>query len=164
MPFTPIHMGPGMLLKSALRGHFSLMMFGWSQIVIDLQPLLVMLTERGHLHGATHTYLGALLIAPIAALSGKHLAEFFLRRWQLSAQTPIPWSIAITSALIGTVSHVFLDSIMHADLHPFAPLTHANPMLSLISISALHWACLVAGVIGLIAFGAIELKRHLSSR
>ena len=42
MPFTPLHMGPGILIKSLLQGCFSLMVFGWTQIVMDIQPLLVM--------------------------------------------------------------------------------------------------------------------------
>ena len=41
MPLTPYHMGPGMLLKAVLGGSFSLMVFGWTQIVTDLQPLAV---------------------------------------------------------------------------------------------------------------------------
>lgn len=57
MPFTPFHMGPGILLKALLQGSFSLMVFGWSQIVMDLQPLIAMLTGMGKLHGFTHTYL-----------------------------------------------------------------------------------------------------------
>ena len=41
MPFTPFHMGPGILIKSLLQGAFSLMVFGWAQIVMDIQPLFV---------------------------------------------------------------------------------------------------------------------------
>lgn len=32
MPFTPFHMGPGLLVKALLQGSFSLMVFGWTQI------------------------------------------------------------------------------------------------------------------------------------
>ena len=81
MPFTPLHMGPGILIKSVLQGSFSLMVFGWTQIVMDIQPLLVMLTGEGHLHGFTHTYIGATLIALFSALSGKYLAQLGLRRF-----------------------------------------------------------------------------------
>jgi hypothetical protein len=51
MPFTPIHMGPGILIKSLLQGSFSLMVFGWTQIVMDIQPLIVLISGEGHLHG-----------------------------------------------------------------------------------------------------------------
>ena len=66
MPFTPIHMGPGILIKSLLQGSFSLMVFGWTQIVMDIQPLIVLISGEGHLHGFTHTYIGAILIAIFA--------------------------------------------------------------------------------------------------
>jgi hypothetical protein len=39
MPFTPLHMGPGIAIKAIARRRFSLMVFGWSQILMDLQPL-----------------------------------------------------------------------------------------------------------------------------
>jgi len=58
MPFTPFHMGPGILFKALLQGSFSLMVFGWAQIIMDIQPLIVLITGKGHLHGFTHTYIG----------------------------------------------------------------------------------------------------------
>lgn len=51
MPFTPIHMGPGLLIKAVLQSGFSLMVFGWTQIVMDVQPLIVMLYGEGQVHG-----------------------------------------------------------------------------------------------------------------
>ena len=75
VPFTPFHMGPGILLKAVLQGSFSLMVFGWAQIIMDVQPLIVLLSGEGHLHGFTHTYLGATLIGAVSAITGKHAAE-----------------------------------------------------------------------------------------
>lgn len=71
MPFTPIHIGPGILVKAILQSSFSSMVFCWPQIAMDIQPLVVMVTGKGHLHGFTHTYVGAILIAVITALTGK---------------------------------------------------------------------------------------------
>ncbi|GAL02073.1 hypothetical protein JCM19237_4966 [Photobacterium aphoticum] len=51
-------------------------MFGWSQIVMDIQPLVVLLTQEGDLHGISHTLLGALVLGLLAALSGKYLSEW----------------------------------------------------------------------------------------
>ncbi len=83
MPFTPLHMGPGLFIKSALQNRFSLMVFGWSQILMDIQPLIVMIKGEGHIHGFTHTYLGASLIAIIAVITGKYLSEFGLRLFEI---------------------------------------------------------------------------------
>ncbi|MCP3852360.1 MAG: hypothetical protein GY694_19315 [Gammaproteobacteria bacterium] len=160
MPFTPIHMGPGILIKAILQGSFSLMVFGWTQIIMDIQPLLVIITGEGQLHGFSHTYVGATLLAIFSALSGKYLSEFGLKLLGITEsgllttdgtkKEPINifWLVAFSSAFIGSYSHVFLDSIMHIDVEPFYPLTLINPFHGFISIEALHKACLYAGLLG----------------
>lgn len=159
MPFTPAHMGPGMLVKSVLQERFSLMMFGWSQIVMDIQPLTVMLTGQGHMHGFTHTYLGAILVALGAAVSGKHLSEFSLRLFDLPEHLPINWKVAFWSAFTGTFSHVFFDSFMHEDVQPFAPWRLDNPFLECISVANLYWVCIDAGIVGIIVYLIRESTR-----
>lgn len=161
MPFTPIHMGPGLLLKSVLQRHFSLMVFGWSQIVMDLQPLAVIVTGEGHMHGFTHTYLGAFVIAIIAALSGKFLAELGLRMLDRTQHLPIRWRVAVISAFIGAYSHVLLDSLMHTDIEPFAPWSLNNPLLGWMTIDHLHLFCVGAGLLGL---GLYPLIHHWRMR
>ena len=162
MPFTPIHMGPGIAVKAVLQGSFSLMVFGWAQIVMDLQPLFVMITGEGHLHGFSHTYLGAVLLAILSTLSGKYLSEIGLyvlglnRDWSIV----IGWRVAFVSAFIGTFSHVLLDSIMHWDVEPFFPVTTDNAIQGVISIEALHQLCLYSGVVGGVVYFAVQFWRR----
>lgn len=153
-------MGPGILFKALLQSSFSLMVFGWTQIVMDIQPLIVIITGEGHLHGFTHTYVGAILIAVFSALSGKYLSEFGLIILGISKPNPnsnsnsgsnpikIKWWIAFLSAFIGSFSHVLLDSIMHSDVEPFFPFMLNNDLYNFISISALHKLCLYSGLVG----------------
>ncbi len=150
MPFTPIHMGPGILVKAILRSSFSLMVFGWTQIIMDIQPLIVMITGDGDLHGYTHTYVGAVLVAVVAALSGKYFSEIGLRIFGMAKEQPviILWRVAFFSAFIGSFSHVFLDSIMHADVEPFFPITRINNFHGFASIEVLHKFCLYSGLVG----------------
>ena len=151
MPFTPIHMGPGILIKSILQGSFSLMVFGWTQIVMDIQPLIVLISGEGHLHGFTHTYVGTILIAIFAALTGKYLSEFGLKILRISKSEnsiSIVWWVVFLSAFIGSFSHVLLDSIMHSDVEPFFPFILDNQFLGLISVSMLHKVCLYSGLVG----------------
>lgn len=151
MPFTPFHMGPGIFVKALLQGSFSLMVFGWAQIVMDIQPLLVLITGHGHLHGFSHTYIGATLLAVFAALSGKYLSEFGLIILRVSdKQSPIKisWWVCLLSAFIGTFSHVVLDSLMHHDIEPFYPLSNENGLLGLITVSQLHQFCIYSGLVG----------------
>ena len=161
MPFTPIHMGPGIAIKALLQGSFSLMVFGWSQIVMDVQPLMVMITGEGHLHGFSHTYVGATLLAIVSALSGKYLSEIGLyilglnRHWQIK----IAWGVALLSAFIGTYTHVLLDSIMHSDVQPFYPFTLYNNLQGWLSEATLHKLCLYSGIMGGIVYFAVQWLR-----
>ena len=163
MPFTPFHLGPGLLVKALLHGGSSLMVFGWAQILIDIQPLVVLLRGEGQVHGYSHTWLGALLIAPVAALSGKPLSEYGLRVIGISAaEEPIriAWWVAWTSAFIGTFSHVLLDAIMHADLEPLAPFAGGNSLLGLLDVWQLHQFCIYAGFAGAALYYAIRYARR----
>jgi len=161
MPFTPFHMGIGILTKSILQGSFSLMVFGWAQIVMDLQPLVVMLTGQGHLHGFSHTYLGASILTILSALSGKYLSEIGLIILGISRkENPIKimWWVVFLSAFIGTFSHVFLDSIMHTDVQPFYPISLNNALWGIISVSLLHKICLYSGLVGAGIYFLVQFK------
>jgi len=158
MPFTPLHMGPGILIKALLQGSFSLMVFGWAQIVMDIQPLFVLVTGEGHLHGFSHTYIGATLLAILSALSGKYLSEIGLKILELSDKlnpVNIAWSVAFVSAFIGTYSHVVLDSIMHGDVEPFYPLSQANSLHGLITMGELHQFCVFSALVGAIIYYSV---------
>jgi membrane-bound metal-dependent hydrolase YbcI (DUF457 family) len=154
-------MGPGILIKSLLKGSFSLMVFGWTQIVMDIQPLIVLISGEGHLHGFTHTYIGAILIAIFAALTGKYLSELGLKMLKISKTNnliSIAWWVVFLSAFIGSFSHVLLDSIMHSDVEPFFPFTLDNKLLGLISVSMLHKVCLYSGLAGAAIYYGINWK------
>jgi membrane-bound metal-dependent hydrolase YbcI (DUF457 family) len=158
MPFTPFHMGPGILIKALLQGSFSLMVFGWAQIVMDIQPLFVLITGDGHLHGFSHTYIGATLLAIFSALSGKYLSEIGLKILGLADKTNavnIAWWVAFVSAFIGTYSHVAIDSIMHSDVEPFYPLSQANKLLGLITMGELHQFCVLSALVGAIMYYSV---------
>jgi len=156
MPFTPFHMGPGLVVKAIMRRRFSLMVFGWSQVAIDLQPLVAIVTGRGELHGLSHTAIGATLIGLACGMTGRPLGELGLRVLRRRPYLPVTWRASFTSAFIGTYSHVLIDGIMHADITPLAPLTLRNPLHGLISIEALHAWCVISAIVGSAAFLLIE--------
>lgn len=165
MPFTPFHMGPGILFKAFLQGSFSLMVFGWAQILMDLQPLFVLLAGECHLHGFSHTYTGATLLAIISALSGKYLSELGLKIIGIAKNNnpiQIAWWVAFSSAFIGTYTHVALDSIMHSDVEPFYPLSQANNLLGLTGVGELHRFCIYSALIGAVIYYSIQYvtKKH----
>ncbi len=164
MPFTPYHLGPGILAKALLRGSFSLVIFGWTQILMDLQPLIVLLTGRGELHGFTHTYLGATLIALFAALTGKLIIDRAGAALAPQERKPVlmPWWIALLSAFIGSLSHVALDSILYPYMQPLGPVSPANHLLGLVPECMLHDTLIYSGLIGtaLYVVGTVVVSRR----
>ncbi|MBC8022483.1 MAG: hypothetical protein H7Y14_05150 [Burkholderiales bacterium] len=169
MPVTPLHMGPGMAIKAIAGERFSLTMFGLAQVAIDLEPLIGIIRKAPELHGWTHTYLGATLIAVLVLFLGRPLCIRIVRWWNaelrrnaldwLASRDGIGWGAAAAGAFIGTWSHVALDSIMHLDMAPLRPFAAGNALLLATTVDTLYLACLIAGVLGVllwvgIAYGA----------
>lgn len=158
VPFTPLHMGPGLAIKAVAGRHFSLVTFGVAQVSMDIEPLVGMLRGAEVLHGTTHTYLAALVIGLGVAWLSPALNPFVLRYWNRYLELRrMVWLVeppsatrltALASALAGTLSHVALDSIMHSDIAPLAPWSQANALLRVFSIDALEQGCLIAGLCG----------------
>ena len=92
-----------------------------------------------------------------AVRAGRPVGEWALRVWNawlspaqarwLAYESRIPWSAAGAGAFVGAYSHVAIDSIMHGDMEPFAPLWAGNPSLLVVSVETLQWICVAAGVI-----------------
>ena len=85
MPFTPFHMGPGLAIKAVAGRHVSLMLFGLSQVVIDLEPAIRIFSSDPSLHGFTHTYLGATLVAFVSVVLGRPVCQWLLDHWRLDS-------------------------------------------------------------------------------
>jgi membrane-bound metal-dependent hydrolase YbcI (DUF457 family) len=161
-------MGPGLLIKAMLQGSFSLMVFGWAQIVMDIQPLIVLITQQGQLHGFTHTFVGATLIGLFAAVTGKHLSEFGLKVLQIATkENPvyISWPVTVGSAFIGSFSHVVLDAVMYHDVEMYFPWSRDNPLLGMLSLEQMHLLCLASAAVGAVLYFSIQafvFKRRIS--
>lgn len=163
MPFTPLHLGPGLLLKAALGRRLSFMVFGGSQVLMDIEPLVGLLRGWPVLHGYTHTLPGALVIGTVAGLVGRPISERALRLLRIG-HPPFTWAASFLAAYLGTFSHVALDAVMHADITPFWPLLEGNPWRGAISMEALHLASFALIGLGLPMVGRQALiRRHRGS-
>jgi hypothetical protein len=159
MPFTPVHLGPGLVFKAIGGRHFSFMVFGGAQVLMDIEPLLGILYDWPVLHGRTHSFVGATLIGIVAGLTGRPVGLPVLR-WLDIPHLPFSWKASFIGAFVGTYSHVVLDAIMHADSEPLWPFAAGNPWLGALSMEHLHLACFVAAAIGLAAVGGRALVRR----
>ena len=170
MPFTLLHMGPAALIKSAGGSRFSFVVFGVTQVFIDLESGYNFLQGNWPMHNFLHTLLGATLAAAVCTLTGKPIGEWLLRVWNarlspaqkrwLGVESEISWLAAASGATLGGYSHIVLDGIMHSDLRPGAPWSDANPLLHWVSISNLHWICIASGVLGLMILVPIWVRKR----
>ncbi len=166
MPFTPFHLGPGAAFKAFGGRYFSFMVFGFSQVAMDIEVLVRILRGDSLLHGFTHTHFGATLIGIVSVLIGKPVCEYFLRWWKetLSLQRirlQISWLAAVIGGMIGVYSHVLLDSIMHAHMRPLAPFSDGNPLLDVISNGNLYLGCLGLGGFGIVSLLVVCVFRKV---
>jgi hypothetical protein len=163
MPITPFHFGPGALIKVIVQRHFSWTIFALANILIDLEPVTLFLLIGDPAHPWLHTLPGAIAVAAAAALIGRKPCEVLLAWWnrQLSSGWQIRWlavgpgiprGTAWLSALVGTFSHLGLDSIMHTDVEALWPLISGNSVQGLVSLDMLHWLCVGAAVVALVIF------------
>jgi len=173
MPFTPFHMGLGLAAKAVAGRHFSLTVFGVSQVAMDIEPLVKLVAGVDHLHSITHSYLFATFIACAVALSSRPMCQAILRRYVyelryyklgwLASPSEIPMVSAVSGAFFGTFSHVLLDSFMHHDVHPFSPFSYVNPLYGIFPIPTLHYFLLFLVAIGITVWVFRSLKIRSSN-
>ncbi len=160
MPFTPFHMGAVLISKPLCNSHLSLITFGIAQIIMDIEPGIGMLNDAAILHGPTHTILGAIGIAFFVMLISPVVCKIFLGKvnkelshyrllWLIQTEQ-VQMRDVIFSALFGTLSHVALDSLLHADIRPLSPFSMSNPLFGLVSHDGVYQLCAAACILGFV--------------
>jgi len=68
MPFTPFHLGPGLLFGLLLLGYIDFPTFLVASVIVDVEPFLVLTLNLNYpLHGFLHSFLGGTLLAFLVA-------------------------------------------------------------------------------------------------
>ena len=155
-------MGAGLIAKAAVDRHISLISFAVAQIAMDIEPGLGLLTGAATLHGWSHMVGGALVIAGLVTAIARPIVPWLVARWNcevthyrvswLAVTEPFTWSAAAAGACFGTLSHIALDALMHADMHPFAPIHAANPLLWRVAHDTVYSMCALGALVGLVAW------------
>ena len=163
-------MDAGLALKAVAGRHVSLLVFGAAQIAMDIEPLIGMLRGQGDLHGITHTYAGAAVIGLLVFWLAPYLCNPILRRYNQEARAlRLPWlacderispHAAALGAFLGSFSHVALDSLMHADMQPFWPLSASNALLFLVDIDSVYSGCFWVGLFAGAIWVLRKWRRH----
>jgi membrane-bound metal-dependent hydrolase YbcI (DUF457 family) len=147
MPITPLHAGPGLLLKAAFPT-MSLLTFLAVQVVIDVEPLYYLITDDLPLHRFTHTGLGAGTMGFLTILCMMVLRHVHLVEATLAGTGELETTSLCLGALMGAGSHLVLDSIMHWDVRILAPFSGANTLFGLLEWDSVNWVCISAGFVG----------------
>ena len=153
-------MGAVLICKPISNSKLSVLTFGIAQVIMDIEPGIGMITGANILHGPSHTILGALIIAFFVILISPKICSVILQKinkelkhyhlnWLIGSEKVTKNGIII-SALFGTLSHVALDSVIHADIHPLTPFSDKNPLFGIVPHDQIYMICAVAGILGLI--------------
>ena len=124
MPITPLHAGVLAPINHFFPKKVSSVSFILVSLWLDIEAILYVIFEVSgrELHGpVTHSFAGSLAVALIVAIFG-----FMSLRWVLGA-------------LLGAVSHVLLDMLVHAEMQRLAPWRTDNPFYldGMVIVSAL---------------------------
>ena len=163
-------MGPGMTVKALMPRHFSIVVFGLTQIAIDIEVLWHIATWTPPLHRFCHTYLGATVIAIFFTVFGKPASQHIKVIWNaiakrcpkndMSVTVHTSWLAATSASFIGSYSHILLDSLFHGSMEPMKPWSYTNPLGHTISPVSLELICVILGIIGLTWFFLQEIRKR----
>ena len=162
MPFTPYHLGPALLVGLILFPLLDLPTFVVANVIIDLEPLLVLLLGLPFpLHGPFHSLtLGALAAAGLTLVMPglSNLVKPFLRSLRLHQTSR--FNRVLASSLIGVWLHIMLDALIYPEVRLLYPI-RGNQLLGLTSPGAVYGFCSIAFPLALIVYllGFIVLRR-----
>ena len=163
MPFTPFHLGFGVLLI-AICPFFDPIALLLGTILIDLEPLFHLLFSVGQLHGVFHSVLGVIvLFFPISVISWGSYK--LINKW-FNYQYKFRWYLSLISSLLGLFSHILFDAGLYSEMMLFYPFTKQTGFLfgywdSRISMIALS----VMFVVGVIILAIrMALKHYMKKK
>jgi len=157
MPLTPFHLGPSFLIGELFEKRINLISILLASVIIDARAFFCFFFGcAGRFHGPLHTFVGATLLALFLSIiiwkSRKFLKQISNK---LKIKNDYSYTSMILGSLLGTWSHIILDSFMHLDIIPFWPIK-SNFLLGVISNETNYTLCTIALVLGIF----IHLQRN----
>ncbi|TWU09239.1 hypothetical protein CA54_44790 [Symmachiella macrocystis] len=167
MPFTPFHFGPGLLIKTLTGRMFWLTPFVTANVLIDVEVLYYLWMRSRPFHRYAHSYLGGIVAGLLAGAGTFAVAMFVARVWPgrwsflptAKSSKPLLLFQSITAGLVGGISHIFLDSLVHAEIEPFWPFATGNELAGLVSGRIVYLSLVLFGLLG----GCIWLQEYLAA-
>ena len=159
MPFTLFHIGVAFLIQSLSLVLDPIGLFAGS-LLPDIEGFLsIVLPGSGiPLHGRWHSLIGAIVLGIIIGCSsfvahkvGRKYLKPYLKPL-IPSYLKIPkytLPVCVASALLGTLSHVFLDALLYEDMKLFYWLPiEGNPFAGFISWEIVYFFCIICFIVG----------------
>jgi membrane-bound metal-dependent hydrolase YbcI (DUF457 family) len=152
MPFTPFHLGPALLLGIPLRKYIHVPTFILANVILDIEPLLVMLLGLHYpLHGYLHTFIAAIGVGIafgfVMFLLERPMGQLY-KKLLLEPKASFKKSQFIVAGVLGAMLHVLFDAALYWEIKPFYPLT-ANPLYGWASALEIYLLSFWMGILGL---------------
>ena len=160
MPFTPFYFGPHATMALPLRRHIDIPVFIGANIIVDIEPLLVMAFNLDYpLHGYCHTFLvGGLLGFAWGVVA--HFLRGFIGKAMTALRLPYSpsfWKMGI-SGVLGVWLHILLDAPIYYEMKPFYP-SGANPFLGILEMDTVYLICALCFVPALVTYYVMVVGR-----
>ncbi|MBC7126612.1 MAG: hydrolase [Candidatus Methanosuratincola petrocarbonis] len=155
MPFTPFHLGPGLLIGMLFLKYLDLPALLVACVILDVEPLLVILTGTDYpLHGFFHTFLGGSAAAVVLSFAMHKMSGYAGRIARAFGISQAPTFRTVSAAsFLGIYLHILLDAPLYPDIKPFFPIG-TNPLFFPQASGAIYASCAVAFLLGVAAYSA----------
>lgn len=156
MPFTPYHLGPGLLIGLLFLDLIDFPTILIASVIVDIEPFFVLIFNLDYpLHGFFHSFLGGTIVALILTLIMTKVRNYFTPIMSFfKLKQKISFMRILLASLIGIYVHILLDSSMYTDIRPFFPFDF-NPFYRTASLLGLTETiiCIWCFIAGLIIYG-----------
>ncbi len=159
LPFTPFHWGISILIQSLLIFLDPLALFIGS-IAPDIEGITALFILPGMelpLHGPLHSFTGAIFLGIITGIFSwlcfKYVFPLLVDQFHLDLPFTIPtysFRCSLSSALIGTLSHIILDAPLYNEMDLLYPLGIGNPWYNIVPSGVPYLLCILGFFLGAI--------------
>ncbi|MDY7081895.1 MAG: hypothetical protein SXQ77_05685 [Halobacteria archaeon] len=146
---THFHLGPALVLALVLYRWLDFPTLLAASIVPDIRAILIFFgVLSGDYHGVLQTFIGALLLSVVLSAgmyAAKPYVNVVLEPFRLAQERSVR-AVGV-GAVVGSFSHIVLDSLVWRDVQPFYPFDF-NPFLGHVSLLAVYAFCTLCIVVG----------------
>ena len=123
MPFTPFHLGPGLLISLIFLSFIDIPTFLIASVIIDVEPFLVLIFHLNYpLHGFFHSFLGGFIVAVLLSMVMSKIRRYFTPLLTFfKIEQSISFKKILFSSTCAIFIHILLDSPIYLDIQPFFP-------------------------------------------